>query len=145
MKTLYTGTYTRTGIETGSVYSISTETSDINYSAISQIWNFTLDNAPTDYVYYWGFTTQRINSYITDTTNSILNEEIFLTITQAGLVVGALNAKTTYPDNGTGYVSSRGFADYSVFTGSGVLRNVKRVRINFLENQSRTVLFYGCP
>ena len=144
MKVVYTGVYTRTGKETGSVYSISSETSDINYSGITQVWNFTLLDAPPDYVYYWGFLTQRINSYETATTNSVLVEQVFLTITQNGTVIGSLNAQTTYPDNGTGNVSSRGFADYPVFNVSGVLCKIKTVHIDFFQDKSRTVLFYGC-
>jgi hypothetical protein len=147
MKVLFTGTYNRTGKETGSVYEIAQKTSDINFSAMVQVWNFTLLNQPTDYVYYFGFFTQRIDSYEIpppQPTNSILNEQVFLTITQNKTVIGSLNSTTVYPDNGTETISSRGFADYTAFTASGVLSKVKRVRITFMEDLNRKVEFYGC-
>jgi len=143
--TLFTGTYTVDGKETSSVYAISKETSVNNFSEFVQIWNFTLEDQPGDYVYYFGSNTQRINSYDTTPKNkSILNEEVFLTITRDDVVIGSLNAKTTYPDEGTGSISEKGTASYPTFTASGILRKVIRVRIDFLDNIHRKVYFLGC-
>lgn len=141
---LFTGTYTRNGYETYSEYKIKkAKTCLINSSTINQVWDFKLDNPPSDdWVYYFGFYTQRIKSYDTTPKNkTLLDEEIFLTITQDDVVIGSLNAKTTYPDAGSGSISSEGFAIYPTFTANGELAIVTAVRIDFFNDGSRNVSF----
>lgn len=59
---LFSGTYTRNGSETGSIYSIASTLpaeSIVNSSSIYQFLDFVLDDAPADSINYFGFQTQR--------------------------------------------------------------------------------------
>jgi hypothetical protein len=144
---LYTGTYTRTGKETYSIYQIKTETSSQNFSQTYQIWNFKLTSSstgtpiPLDYVYFFVLSTQRIDSY---SGFSVLEESISLTIQENGNTIGTMLAQSTYPDKGSGSVSSSGTTLYPVITTSGLLEGVSVMSIQFFDDaiKSRIVKFY---
>lgn len=143
---LFTGSYSRNGTETGSTYGIESTNppgSLVNASEIYQILDFVLDQGPSRSVNYFGSQTQRLSSYPTDPTVSVIIELLFLSVTVDGVIVGSLNAQTSYPDKGSGSVSSAGEATYPVFTASGFLSGVKSVLITFFPDKTRLVRFVG--
>jgi hypothetical protein len=143
---LYTDTYTRTGYETFSTYQIKAETSTENFSEINQIWDFKMISSstgkpiPDDYVYFFVGNTQRVNSY---QGFSVIEESISLTIQQNGKPIGTMLAQSTYPDKGSGSVSSAGTSFYPVITTSGILDGVNVMSIQFFDDaiKSRIVKF----
>ena len=114
--------------------------------------NFTIVEPPlpASYVFYFGFQTQRVNTFSGTTPyTSILDEEVFLTIanadpvTQNQTVIGSLNAKITYPDKGQADISSEGQTVYPVYLATGILSDVAQVRIVFNADLSRNVTLLG--
>jgi len=82
MVIVYEGVYDRKGPETYNIYAIQSQSSPDNYSSQVIQQTFTLVQSaygeiPADWVYYFGFTTQRIND---NKEYSLLNEQIFFTI-----------------------------------------------------------------
>lgn len=141
MVILYEGAYNRNGPESHNVYAIESQTSPNNYSSIGLVLSFRLVKSiyrriPPNYVYYFGFQTQRINA---NEEYSLLNEQVFFTIQQTGKVVGSVTAVISYPDKGTGDTSSEGVTDYPVYASSGILKNVVTIRIRFNADLSRNV------
>lgn len=104
---------------------------------------------PATYVAHFGFQTQRINSFPNSVYTSILDEEVFLTITDTDTasanqtVLGSVNAKITYPDKGETDISSKGQTTYPVYLATGILSQVSQVRIVFNSDLSRRVTFFG--
>lgn len=142
MVVCYRGEYTRTGKESTSVYAIKEETSTENFSSLIQIWNFRfLDESLKDKIIYFGFQTQRLNSYPGIT---ILLEIIFCTVTnENNEIIGNLLGQITYPDKGSGDVSSPGTSIYNVYSSQGIFQKIKCIKIQFFPDLSRKVYFCG--
>lgn len=115
----------------------------MNNSSIYQLLDFALDDAPADSISYFGFQSQRIPSHPDDPTVSLLIELVYLSVAVNGVVVGSLNGQTSYPDKGSGDISSTGEAVWPVFTASGIFSGVKSVVITFFPDLSRRVRFIG--
>jgi hypothetical protein len=59
-------------------------------------------------------------------------------------VIGTIDGITTYPDSGTGNISSVGIVDFPINTSTGILKNVLKVKIEFFPDLTRKVFFLGC-
>jgi len=144
---LFTGSYTRTGGESASSYNIQStipaSAISTNYSSVTQQFDFKLNNQPPSYTYYFGFQTQRITSFPSDPTTTVLVEMIYLTIVSNNVIIGSLSAQIAYPDKGQGDISSTGQTEYPTFTRSGILSDVLFVKITFLPDLSRIVELIG--
>jgi len=138
----YTAAYSRNSTESKNIYEIKEKTSEINDSSIYQIWDFTFTsgNVPPNSTYYFGFQTQRLNSF---DPFSLLVEQLFCTVTNdKNIVLGNVLGQITYPDKGSGSISSQGSAIYQIYSSSGIFKSIRKVKIIFKADLTRDVFFY---